>query len=345
MSVSTRRRAATYQGMNEHDVEEAWRRFQLHPVLGPAARTMANLVEWTNANSDGWPYWRKPSDAAAGLQNILMNALRMRGGDHPAVTADDYKLALRPLKAFRTRMLRSDQQGRRISSDRRQDFSFTIVEPLEPGMTGELWTAKLALADAVRMREDTGRRHAAAQELERLAYFNVREAQQRIDARKLADQVGALREHDADPDLARLALLARPGARVVLLPGSDPDGPGFRGLYQMGTSRGLAAMPDRARGWSYALVIIRPDDGCRDQDDKRLCATVVRTVADYAGRWWITDADGANLLSGGHRDAQKMLDLRDREFPGGLVQQGSQFLPEDVLREAGVGPVRQEAAL
>jgi len=339
--MTARRRAATYQGMNEHDVEEAWRRFQLHPVLGPAARTMANLVEWTNANSDGWPYWRKPSDAAAGLQNILMNALRMRGGDHPAVTADDYKLALRPLKSFRTRQLRE----RQAKGDGRFIAMFDIAEPLEPGMTGELWVAQLALADATRMHEEAARRERAAMELRRRAGFAVREVQQRIDGGRLADQVDALREHDADPDLARLALLARPGARVVLLPGSDPDGPGFRGLYQMGTSRGLAAMPDRARGWSYALVIIRPDDGCRDQDDKRLCATVVRTVADYAGRWWITDADGANLLSGGHRDAQKMLDLRDREFPGGLVQQGSQFLPEDVLREAGVGPVRQEAAL
>jgi len=331
--MTARRRAATYQGMNEHDVEEAWRRFQLHPVLGPAARTMANLVEWTNANSDGWPYWRKPSDAAAGLQNILMNALRMRGGDHPAVTADDYKLALRPLKSFRTRQLRE----RQAKGDGRFIAMFDIVEPLEPGMTGELWVAKLALADATRMHEEAARRERAAMELRRRAGFAVREAQQRIDGGRLADQVDALREHDADPDLARLALLARPGARVVLLPEFDPDGPGFRGLYQMGTSRGLTAMPDRSRDWGWALVIIRPDDVVLDHGDKRLYAHVVHTVADYAERWWITDADGENMLSGGHRDEQKMLDLRDREFPGGLVLQGRAFLPVEELARLEAG--------
>jgi hypothetical protein len=53
--------------MNEHEVREAAHRYRAHPTLGPATRTLAALVEWTNCNSDGWPYWPKPCRAARAL--------------------------------------------------------------------------------------------------------------------------------------------------------------------------------------------------------------------------------------------------------------------------------------
>jgi hypothetical protein len=34
--------------MNEHEVREAAHRYRAHPTLGPATRTLAALVEWTN---------------------------------------------------------------------------------------------------------------------------------------------------------------------------------------------------------------------------------------------------------------------------------------------------------
>jgi len=340
MARQTRR--AYYRGMNESDVQEAWDRFQLHPVLGPAARTMANLVDMTNANSDGWPYWRKPSDAAAGLQNMIMRAMVTGRPGEGSATAEEYKRALRPLKAFRTRMLRSDQQGRHISPSHRQDFNFDIVEPHGPGMSGELWVAQLELADAIALHEAAARREQAMLELCRRAGFAVRETEQRIRAAGFLAEVELLREqHGDDPKLAKLALLARPGTRVWLCGGA--------GLGQAATSLGVmqGSEPHR-RGddrWDYALVSVRPDGARLDQDDKRLYATVILTVADAAERWWIVSADGRELVSGGHRDRDRMLALRDEKFPGCLVQQGAQFIPEGELRAAGVEPVRQEVAL
>lgn len=96
--------------MNECDVQEAAERYAEHPVLGPATRTLVNLVEWTNRNSDGWPYWSKPCRAAERLQRLI------EGDDHPRgragarfdlkredATVVAYRKALRPIKSFRTR--------------------------------------------------------------------------------------------------------------------------------------------------------------------------------------------------------------------------------------------------
>ena len=88
--------------MNEYEIEDAVARYADDPVLGPAARTLRNLMEWTNRNSDGWPYWAKPSRAAKGLQ-ALLSSQRRYGWETSQVTAAEYATALRPIKAFRTR--------------------------------------------------------------------------------------------------------------------------------------------------------------------------------------------------------------------------------------------------
>lgn len=107
--------------MNEYDVAEANRRWDGHTVLGPAVKTLVNLMEWTNSHSDGWAYWPKPARAAEKLMALI------EGDDHPEgrrgamfdheradVTAESLKAALRPIKAFRTR----------------QEADFTILETL-----------------------------------------------------------------------------------------------------------------------------------------------------------------------------------------------------------------------
>lgn len=86
--------------MNEYEIEDAEERFHAHPVLGPATMTLANLAHWTNCNSDGWAYWPKPCRAAKKLQELIQKY------SYPCsvVPEVEYKAALKPIKAFRTRM-------------------------------------------------------------------------------------------------------------------------------------------------------------------------------------------------------------------------------------------------
>ncbi len=101
--------------MNEYEISEAQDRYHGHPVLGPAVATLTNLVDWTNANSDGWPYWRKPSRAASKLMDLIVGdgTLAYRNGVSEVTTPEMVKRALTPIKAFRTR----------------QQADFRIVEP------------------------------------------------------------------------------------------------------------------------------------------------------------------------------------------------------------------------
>ena len=92
--------------MNEWEVTEARERYADHPILGPATRTLYNLMEWTNSHSDGWPYWAKPTRAAAGLMELIERdgTSRYRFDDEREdVTPEEYAKALRPIKSFRTR--------------------------------------------------------------------------------------------------------------------------------------------------------------------------------------------------------------------------------------------------
>lgn len=91
--------------MNEYEVEEECARYASHPVLGPATRTLANLVDWTNRNSDGWAYWPKPVRAAKQLQQLIQGKVPESRWDteRADATPDALKAALRPIKTFRTR--------------------------------------------------------------------------------------------------------------------------------------------------------------------------------------------------------------------------------------------------
>lgn len=90
--------------MNQYEIEDAAAQHAAHPVLGPATRTLSNLMEWTNSNSDGWCYWPKPARAA----KQLMDLIDTEGGWRyrqvvDSVTPAQYRKALAPIKAFRTR--------------------------------------------------------------------------------------------------------------------------------------------------------------------------------------------------------------------------------------------------
>lgn len=92
--------------MNEHDALEATIRFDDEtPNLRDAAATLWRLVEWTNANSDGWPYWSKPSTASKRLQQVLHEETRRyyRGEGIEDISDAALKSLLTPIKSFLTR--------------------------------------------------------------------------------------------------------------------------------------------------------------------------------------------------------------------------------------------------
>jgi hypothetical protein len=91
--------------MNEYDIDDRARQYAGHPVLGPATRTLTNLRNAANRNSDGWCYWPKPARAAARLMEMVERdgTWKYRHGERDDVSVAEYKAALRPIKAFRTR--------------------------------------------------------------------------------------------------------------------------------------------------------------------------------------------------------------------------------------------------
>lgn len=91
--------------MNEYEISRALDDYSDHPVLGPATQTLAALADWTNRNSDGWPYWAKPCRAAAKLMDLIQGdgTWQARADVNERATPAAYALALRPIKSFRTR--------------------------------------------------------------------------------------------------------------------------------------------------------------------------------------------------------------------------------------------------
>ena len=93
--------------LNEYDVADALDRTDPDetPVLAKAVRILDRLVRWTNRNSDGWPYWRKPSDASRKLQELIQSRSpiqMMRDNDYSDLSEADLRKALTPIKRFLT---------------------------------------------------------------------------------------------------------------------------------------------------------------------------------------------------------------------------------------------------
>jgi hypothetical protein len=93
--------------MNEHEIEQASLLFENLelPNLSKGADILYNLMSWTDQNSDGWPYWQKPSRAAAKLMDKLYAAMLAYYNSPNVEDISDKELtaALKPIKAFLTR--------------------------------------------------------------------------------------------------------------------------------------------------------------------------------------------------------------------------------------------------
>lgn len=92
--------------MNYHDIAQAARKWENHPVLGPATRTMQALESAADSNSDGWAYYPAPARAAAKLMELIERdgtGKYAYDDKRPDATAEELKAALIPVRAFRTR--------------------------------------------------------------------------------------------------------------------------------------------------------------------------------------------------------------------------------------------------
>lgn len=92
--------------LNEYEVDDAQREAAqdfYRPNAQEAALTLGRLVDWTNSNSDGWAYWRKPSNAATKLQNLVQRVYGYGADSDTDLTAREVKAAYTPIKAFLTR--------------------------------------------------------------------------------------------------------------------------------------------------------------------------------------------------------------------------------------------------
>lgn len=81
--------------MNTYDIDDAVRRHRNHPVLGKAARVLADWRDTVDANSDGWSSWPGGANAAARLMQLIQ-----AGGDPSDA---QLRQALAPIRACVTR--------------------------------------------------------------------------------------------------------------------------------------------------------------------------------------------------------------------------------------------------
>ena len=93
--------------MNEYEITEARTMAATLELanLHKGARALAELRDWTNQNSDGWPYWAPPNRASQKLQAALakMRTDHYRGKEPADITASDLARLCTPIKSFLTR--------------------------------------------------------------------------------------------------------------------------------------------------------------------------------------------------------------------------------------------------
>jgi hypothetical protein len=145
---------------------------------------------------------------------------------------------------------------------------------------------------------------------------------------------------DAERRRAELAARATPGTRLWVLPFYYQDG--YRELGHAATATGLALSAVEALfgepGDGRWLVGYRRDDGVEGKHSHQ----IILTLAEARERWWIVRLDFTGgedgegpiqdsrlvLVSGGHADRERMMRLCQDKFPGCLVMQGREFMPE-----------------
>lgn len=289
--------------MNEHEIHDAADRYRLHPVLGPATQTLVNLLAWTNANSDGWPYWRKPSQAARQLMELIGGMREyLDDPDRADVTEGAYKLTLRPVKAFRTR-----QAAEHGLVDR--ETLFVIFEPgADTG--GEVWVAQLAVDQAKRTWQAQVTRAEAARLLLDRAQEDLEAAQGR---KRLADVRADAAAGILDDPASLLARLAAfdVGDLLWVLPEPGETGPGETARVTGLTYRSVGAV------LTYQTAAGRRGNAYHP-----------KSLADARAAYWVLTPERDRIVAGGWPDQARVARVQADRYPDHVVLAGREFMPD-----------------
>jgi len=282
--------------MNEHEIDNAASRYELHPVLGPATCTLVNLVRWTNANSDGWPYWTKPAKAADKLMQLIGTGIAYQvDPERQDATMEAYRAALTPLKSFRTRMGKTMQE------------LFEIID--REG--GKLWLAEQEYEQARKRYEQNAAYTETLRGLVREAGARVAELQQLEIARRV------LAEMEATGTDTRLTELATPGTVIWLFPRTGEDGTG-----SAAGSLGMTGPTDR-----HLVVVKVPGLVNEPRAWLRLYPSVVHTLAEARRMWLVVDEGGTVVNYSRSWSRERAEELCAVNHPGCVVRLGSDVLP------------------
>jgi len=95
--------------LNECEIENAARDAceDFHrPNLQAAVMTLWRLMDWSNSISDGWAYWRKPSNASTRLQEtvrVCYMSYPERSRPETDISSAELRKLYTPIKSFLTR--------------------------------------------------------------------------------------------------------------------------------------------------------------------------------------------------------------------------------------------------
>jgi hypothetical protein len=97
--------------MNQMDIEMVASNKHACPNVRKAVNLLHKLMLAVNAQSDGWAYWRAPSDAAEPLMKLLKDkAGNLWYDTHGTITADELKKVVTPIKRMVTVQKKKQKQ-------------------------------------------------------------------------------------------------------------------------------------------------------------------------------------------------------------------------------------------
>lgn len=89
--------------MNQSEIEWAANQHHDCPNVRKGVRLLLRLMQAVNQQSDGWPYFKAPAQAAEKLMALLQTAGNLNCGTHGTIAAVDLRKAVTPIRSMVTR--------------------------------------------------------------------------------------------------------------------------------------------------------------------------------------------------------------------------------------------------